>query len=269
MIDARRLATLIFFASIASAVDSVRVSEVTVPQAHGQPISAYLVEPPGGGKAPCAIFVHWYESESPTSNKTQFLAEAVELGRHGLLSLLVETPWSRPEWFPERDVKRDLEMSNEIVDNLRSSLDYLLKLPRASKDRVALVGHDFGAMYGAVLGSGDPRIKVFALQAGTARFSDWFLYNQQSLSDEGKRAVVAKLEPLAPVTHIAKLAPRPVLLQFGTKDPHVPKERADQIATAAGEPKKVLRYDTGHELNAKASADRQAWLREVLHLDGR
>ena len=41
--------------------------------------AAYRVLPPGTNRTAGALFVHWYDSESMTSNRTQFLNEAVEL----------------------------------------------------------------------------------------------------------------------------------------------------------------------------------------------
>ena len=61
-------------------------------------------------------------------------------------------------------------------------------------------GHDFGAMYGALLAASDPRVKILAFQAGTSSFSNWFLYTQQKLSPEGKQSVVSRLAPLDPGT---------------------------------------------------------------------
>ena len=41
---------------------------------------------------------------------------------------------------------------------------------------MAYVGHDFGAMYGTLAAAVDPRVTHFVFMAGTASFSDWFLY---------------------------------------------------------------------------------------------
>ena len=253
--------TLLYcYISMSTVVFGARVSDVTLPGG----TKAYLVAPDGSGKVAAALYVHWYEPESPTSNRGQFLAEAVELADRGMLSLLVETPWSAPDWFPKRDVKRDFENSQTIVENLRRALDYLAKQPRVDPNRVAYVGHDFGAMYGALLAASDPRVKIFAFQAGTSSFSNWFLYNQQKLSPEGKQSVISRLAPLDPVMHLAKVNV-PTLLQFGTKDPHVPKEKADELVAAA-RGAKVLWYESGHELNGQAVTDRKAWLAEKLKL---
>jgi len=67
----------------------VRVQDITFRNLQGGRTAAYLILPPGRDKSAAALFVHWYDSEAKNSNRMQFLEEAVELARHGLLSLLV------------------------------------------------------------------------------------------------------------------------------------------------------------------------------------
>jgi hypothetical protein len=49
-------------------------------------------------------------------------------------------------------------------------------------------------------------------------------------------------------------------------DPYVPTASADAFVAAARDPKTTIWYEAGHELNAKARADRLAWLEEKLRL---
>jgi cephalosporin-C deacetylase-like acetyl esterase len=244
----------------------VRVEDITFRNLAGGRTEAYLILPAGQGKTPGALFVHWYESESPLSNRKQFLEEAVELGRHGLISLLVATPWSDPQWYPKRDVKRDYENSVDEVKELRRALDVLMAQPRVDAQRVAYVGHDFGAMHGTVMAAVDKRPKVIALQAFAGSFSDWFLYNQRQLTAEGKQAVIDRLAPLDPLKFIAQLGHTPALLQFANEDFYVPRPKAEALYAAVPGPKKILWYDGGHGLNPQASVDRQTWLRKALRL---
>ena len=190
------------------------------------------------------------------------------LARHGLLSLLVETPWSDPQWYAKRDVSKDFENSVQQVKELRRALSFLTVKygDRIDEKRIALVGHDFGAMYGILAASADHRVSVLALQAFTSSFSDWFLYNQRELSTAGKQAVIDRLAPLDPIRYMPQLGAAPVLLQFAKEDSYVPREKAEALYAAARGPKKILWYDAGHGLNQQASADRMAWLREMLKL---
>jgi cephalosporin-C deacetylase-like acetyl esterase len=224
------------------------------------------VVPPGKDRTAGALFVHWYNPEAMNSNRTQFLNEAVELARHGLVSLLVATPWSNPKFYNDRDVSLDYENSVQEVKDLMRDMDVLLSYPRIDPGRVAYVGHDFGAMYGMVMTGIDHRASVAAFQAGNSRFGEWFLYNQTKLTAAEKQTVVDRLSPLDPVRFVGKLAGKPVLLQFSKKDFYVPMDRAQALADAAQEPKQVVYYDADHELNQQAVRDRIAFLREKLVL---
>ena len=157
--------------------DGVAIHDVTFASLSGGRTAAYLVAPDGaGGRGRRVLFVHWYAPREKDSNRTQFLEQASELARRGVVSLLVETMWSDPAWFRARDYARDYDHSVDQVRALRRALDVLLARPDVDPTRVAYVGHDFGAMYGAVLAGVDARVNAgLALQAGTTSFADWFL----------------------------------------------------------------------------------------------
>lgn len=242
----------------------VKVHDFTYTNLSGGRTAAYLVRSVKRGKAAAVLFVHWYEPESRDSNRTQFLDQAVELAKAGATSLLIETMWSEPMWFNKRNPADDFYNSVQQVKELRRALDILLAEPGIDKKRVAYVGHDFGMMYGAVLAGVDHRPRVWALQAGTTSFSEWFLLGSK-LQGEDRKKVIKGLAPLDPVNYIPS-AGGPVLMQFGKTDRFVPEAKANQFFTAAQEPKKILWYDSGHGLNAEAIADRQAWLKEQLKL---
>ena len=118
-------------------------------------------------------------------------------------------------------------------------------------------------MYGAVMAGEERRVKVWALQAGTTSFSDWYLLGEKP--DAVERAkVVEDLAPLDPVRFIGMASPAPVLFQFGRSDRYVPESKARAFFEAAREPKEIRFYDAGHGLNAAAVEDRQAWLKIQL-----
>ena len=157
--------------------NGVTVREITYARAGEGRNAATLVTPPktASGQHPAVLFVHWYEPPNPTSNRTEFLEDAVELGGLGTVSLLIDTPWSNPKWFPTRDSEKDYEMSVAQVKEIRRAVDVLIAQPGIDKSKVACVGHDFGAMYGSVATAVDPRLTHFVFMAGTRSFSDWFL----------------------------------------------------------------------------------------------
>ena len=239
----------------------------------------YAIEPGGTGRRAASVigpsevtcdavgilYVHWYEPASCDSNRTQFEAEAKIMARKGAVSLLPETMWSDRDWFIKRTQEDDVENTIRQTAELRQALDLLLAQAGVSQERVAYVGHDFGAMHGVLLGSNDPRPCAYAIMAGTPRFSDWYLY-YPPLEEDQREAFIEKMAPLDPIDRIGRLAPAPVYFQFATNDPHVPEDRARAFVEAAGEPKRVNWYDAGHGLNDQAREDRIAWLTQTLGL---
>lgn len=226
---------------------------------------ATLIRPAAAGSYAAILFVHWYEPEAHDSNRTQFEAEARALARRGAIALLVETMWSDRDWFFKRTQGDDIGNSVRQVIELRQALDLLLAEPGADPGRLAYVGHDFGAMYGVLMGAADRRPACYALMAGTPRFPDWYLYYPR-LEEAPRAAFAASMAPYDPIDQVASLAPAPLLFQFGTDDPHVPRARAEAFFAAAGAPKQLAWYECGHALNERARADREAWLAARLQL---
>src|SRR4051794_10949579 len=77
----------------------VTVRDITFASLTGSRTPAYLVTPAGKGPHPGILYVHWYEPPDPTSNRTEYLEEAVTLARSGVVSLLPATMWSDFKWF--------------------------------------------------------------------------------------------------------------------------------------------------------------------------
>jgi dienelactone hydrolase len=226
---------------------------------------AELVRPEGDVSCAAILYVHWYEPESPHSNRTQFVDEAREMAKRGTVCLLIETMWSDIDWFHKRTQDDDYENSIRQTIELRQAMDILLAQPGVDTKRFAYVGHDFGGMYGVLAGGIDPRPTCYVVMASTPRFADWYLYYPK-LEGEAREAFIARMRELDPIEHVARLAPAPIFFQFAHEDFHVPQERASAFFAAAREPKQIGWYDGGHELDEVARRDRMAWLSEQLGL---
>jgi cephalosporin-C deacetylase-like acetyl esterase len=244
--------------------DGVTLRDITYASLDGSRNAATIIaRKTEAGIRPAILFVHWYGPPDPTSNRTQFIPDGIELAKKGAVSLLIDTPWSRPEYFRERSRETDYARSVQQVKDLRRALDILLSLPDVDPQRVAFVGHDFGAMYGTLAVASDARVKAFVFMAGTSSFSDWFLYGKPKLEGEARQKFVDQLAPLDPIRYLPKLK-MPILLQFANDDEHVSKARADALAAGANEPKTVRVYSAKHELNDEATQERIAWLKKEL-----
>ena len=228
--------------------------------------AATLITPktPTAQPAPAILFVHWYGPPAPTSNRTQFIPDGIALARQGVTSLLIDTPWSVPTWFRTRKREEDYTRSVQQVRDLRRALDVLMAQPGVDKTRVVYVGHDFGAMYGTLAASVDPRVTHFVFMAGTASFTDWFLYGPK-LEGEAREQFIAQFAPLDPVRWVPKLR-GPLLMQFADTDEHVSTARREQLAAAAPEGAEVRVYKAGHDLSEESTRERLAWLQKTLRL---
>lgn len=248
--------------------EAVSITELTWAPGpgNGPRRAASIIRPAGAvSGAPAILYVHWYEPAACDSNRTQFESEAKIMARKGAVCLLPETMWSDRDWFIKRTQANDIENSIRQTAELESALELLLTQPGVDTECVAYVGHDFGAMYGVLVGSRTPRFRAYTLMAGTPRFSDWYLYYPR-LDEPERSDFVAQMAPFDPIGQVASLSPAPVFFQFGTQDPHVPEDRARAFLNAAGDPKKVGWYDAGHGLNDQARDDRIAWLTQLLGL---
>ena len=226
---------------------------------------AELFSPESQGPCAAILYIHWYESGSPDSNRSQFVEEAKELTQCGAVCLLIETMWSDPDFFLKRTQSEDLQNSIEELANIRRAMDLLYLQPNIDRNRFAMVGHDFGGMYGVLAGSLDQRPTHYVVMAATPRFPDWYLYSPK-LEGEARETFIHQFSALDPIAHITNLSPAPVLFQFGMDDPHVPNERAEEFFNAASQPKEIKWYGAGHGLNETATVDRKNWLKEKLNM---
>jgi dienelactone hydrolase len=242
-------------------VHDVIIEDIRFASPSGHTIEAYWVAPSGDGPYPGILYVHWYESHSILSNRMEFLSEAVAMAKEGLASLLISTIWSDTSWYRQRNIHDDHDQSIKQVIDLRRAVDVLASRPQVDKTRLGYVGHDFGAMYGAVMATADSRIKTYVLLAGTVSFNDWYLYGDplQGAALEAYRQNMSKFDP---VKYVGQ-APS-VFFQFAQGDFYVPEDKAQLFFEAASEPKKMETYVAGHDLDDRARHDRVQWLRERL-----
>lgn len=233
--------------------------EVTFAAPGGSRIRAEIVSPQKvrAGHAG-VLFVHWLGDPS-TTNLTEFEPDALALARHGVTSVLVDAMWAQPHWFMHvRSTDTDYHDSIAQVVNLRRALDVLQTQPGVDARRLAYVGHDFGAMYGAVLSGVDPRPRWFVLMAGTATFSEWYLLGKKPAD---VNAYVGQMAPLDPGPYLARSKADAYLFQFSQKDAYIAPEKQLQFFEPAPLPKALYLYDADHSLRIpQAFSDRQAWL---------
>ena len=240
--------------------DGARILDIRLPD-DGE---AYLVEPVDGGRGAALLFLHWFDTEAPDANRTQFLDEAIaHAANHGVVSIL---PQGRFPWASApTDAAADADRIRTEVAAHRGAIDLLAGRPDVEAGRIGLVGHDFGAMHGIVLAAEDERIAAAALIAATPRWGDWFLPFWPIAGDRWD--YLRAISPLDPITRIGELAPRPALLQFARGDFFIADMTGLELHRAAGEPKELHAYDGDHAVrDPRARRDRAEFLVRTLRL---
>jgi dienelactone hydrolase len=242
----------------------VIVQDVRVPVPGQHAVLAYLVRPAGRlrpGTHAGILFLHWLGQIH--SDRTEFLAEAIQLAPQGAVSLLPEGkfPWQVAPAGSRQDVtaiKRQLAV-------FRASLHWLAARRYVDRSRVAVVGHDYGAMYGALLAGADPLVHAAVLAAPDATWGHWFVKYWLGFTGQRAARYDALFASLQPVRHVSRLGRRE-LFQWAGKDifvsasvrkrfaRHAPKARVDFYPTA------------DHQLISATQADRDAFLQHMLAL---
>src|SRR5689334_14286837 len=84
------------------------VQDVFLNANDGSQTRAFIIRPykpqPNRG---AVMFVHLLGSP-PDNDREEFFEDALELADANVVSLLVETPWADPEWFPNRKLEDDV-----------------------------------------------------------------------------------------------------------------------------------------------------------------
>jgi pimeloyl-ACP methyl ester carboxylesterase len=265
-------APLDFHSEDSETTSAPHVTRVSYSGARG-PVSATLVTPRGTpgrtAKYPAIIFAHDY------GKKDEFLSEAMLLAQATpqALSLLVDAPAERPVgWrrnfnsLMENDNDRDIHI--QAVIDIRRGLDLLAARADVDPARIAYVGHGYGANWGAILGSIEPRFRAFVLIAGFPSFGelvgsddpDWANMRYALGSDRVAR-YQSSISAVDPILFTRYWKQTPVLLQFGRFDEFVSRESAERLANSIPGRPTALFYDAGHSVNAPgAMIDRDAFL---------
>jgi dienelactone hydrolase len=227
---------------------------------HGR-IKAYLIKPAGKGPFPAVLFFHWLGDVK--SDRTEFLDEAVALGKQGIGSLLIQGyfPWLEEPTEAQADRQQIIDQTIEV----RRAMDLLLSQPKVDKRRIGFVGHDYGSMFGAIVSGIDKRLKTYVFVAGMGSFSDWSLKYWSGPSKNGAEAYKQAVRDVDPIGYVPYAAPAALFFQFANNDKYISKDVANAFSGAAGNPKQVKWYDATHDMKIEeARKDRREWLTRQL-----
>jgi len=226
-------------------------------------ISGFLVSPDGAGRKPAIVWMH-------SGGPIQYLGNAVLMAKAGAVSLLVGQAEGTPGGTPEQ--ARD-QLITDII-GLRRAADLLETRNDVDPARLALVGHSYGAMMGAVAASIDSRFHAAVFESGLLGMSihigtspgSWAEGVRKELGD-GLPHFLEVISVVDAKNYIGHAPAIPKLFQSAWYDPGVPHKDAQDFFQAASEPKELKWYDTGHDIDDLAAmADRAQFLARSLRL---
>jgi hypothetical protein len=240
--------------------DGITIREISYDTATGRRGVAYLVLPPGDGPFAACMFLH--AEGAGSMSKDEFLDEAVELAKRNVVSLLPS------RYFPAMVIPSDWQSDRQkVVDQVvesRRGIDILLSQKGVDPARLGYVGHDYGAMSGALLAAVDKRIKTEVFLSFNPRWGDWFFINYNLADQEG---YLKGMQGIDPLSGLARVAPSTVFLQYGAEDGFNPAEVVATVAKAMPKAKLTSYPNVAWSIDCpEARADRLAWLVDHLGL---
>lgn len=246
------------------------LQQISYASPKGGRVPGLLLIPDGKGPFPAVLVMHG----APGTART-ILPEAEALAKLGAVALTISAPFSRGDrldnpkellHFDERDRNDQIQL---IVD-MRRAVDLLLARPDVDKDRIAYAGRSYGGAQGGLLAGVETRIKAYALVVGDGGLLSHFTGADdtngplQNMPQEQAKRWRELMDPIEPIHWVGRAAPAHLLFQNGRSDTMVPEADGRTFQDAGSEPKKVLWYDAGHQLNDQATRDRYTWLAEQI-----
>src|SRR2546430_8555462 len=236
--------------------------EIAVP---GQaPTRAYLVRPAREAREHSlagVLYLHWLEPPDVTQNRTEFLDEAIRAAQRGAVAVLPDLtfPWN----FNVVGDQRDADSVRAQLAAVTRAYHVLLGQPGVDPRRTAVVGHDYGAMFGSMLAQREPRIRAEVFMAGDATWSNWFVTYFVDVPDPV--AYNAFFAGLDPVDNVSRLGAH-LYVQWAGVDQFIGPAVRDRFAAANPAAKVTLYPKAHHNLDQHAKDDRTPWLYAELGL---
>lgn len=225
-------------------------------------IPMFLVEPAKHEERAVVLFLHWVSSEG--GDRTQFLQEATALAASGVVSALPQGdfPWNSEPSSSSDDLRRiEMEVARYAAVTTHLRAGTRIDLP------FAIVGHDFGGMYGTLLARMYKPTAMVAVSA-TPRWADWFLAFWPIKED--RFDYLRALSSMDPIIQVAALEGTASLFQYSDRDFFIAEMTAREFQEAAGPDAKLLLYHGDHKLDLEAArSDRRKFLLEELGLQAR
>lgn len=204
----------------------------------GGRVPAYLYIPKGAQPKHPGVLLQYGSGGNKNTNYIVLIAQ--RFVRKGFVVLTIDSP-GRGERKAEKRGVMDGKTLETLGDYSRA-VDYLVTRSEVDPDRITYCGVSWGAITGLTFAAHDQRIKVMVSLVGGGGFLGLV---PGEVNEETRKSV----QQWDPVFHVAKLAPRPLLLLNVTKDQLVPRPLSDALHKAAPKYAKRVWLETDHFFN--------------------
>jgi dienelactone hydrolase len=252
-------------------IENVQVNDISYDSPKIGRVPGYLVIPSGKGPFGGIVYMHWGQG-----NKSEWLAEGVEMAKRGAVCVMIDAPYWRadvPQAAENKKAEAERDGYIQMVVDLRRAVDVLVAREDVDPKRIGYVGHSLGATWGGPLAEVEKRIKMFVLMGGLPSLTN---YDDDSFYAEVQRAstprdefqkYAAVMGPYNPEHFVANTGPAKIYFQWAQHDMYISKHSAEQYYRAVGGLKEQHWYFTSHEFNDSESCyDRREWLTKELGL---
>jgi dienelactone hydrolase len=229
---------------------------ISFESAHDQRVTAILALPAkSSGSVPAVILL----AGSGGHKDTDYIRFAADmLATLGIASLAVDAQYhgDRARKGRSGDIHLIHSCTNrdawiQTVVDLRRAVDYLQTRKEIDSKRIGYLGVSQGAILGGTFLGVEPRLAAacLALPAGgtVAYAKAQGLYKPENAARIERNAALTD-----PVHFVGAFAPRPLLVLAASRDELIPRSATEALYAAAGEPKQIRWYNSGHVLPPNA-----------------
>jgi uncharacterized protein len=201
--------------------------------------------------APAVLLLHGFNL------KKEHMADTIgkELQTKGIASLAFDLPFhgerSTGYFAPPKNPLKLMNRWRAAQQECRLALQFLMEHPRIDGRRLGLVGFSLGAFLGLKIAVDETQLRAVVLAAGGD------LPNYIPFAEMIRKVA-------NPLQWVRQLAGRPLLMMHGRQDTIVSPDLAERLFSAAGEPKQILWFDSGHILPPEAMAQAATWLAHAV-----
>jgi uncharacterized protein len=213
----------------------------------GAKVPSIVLMPEAADAVPAALLLHGYSSSKERLSDTMGRA----LAARGIASLAIDLPLhgSRDDAMIEEARTNPLGLVQHwkmALAEARAAIGWLSEQDAIDARHLNVTGYSLGSYVALQTASVDQRVRSIIVAAGGDLPATPWTRMVRMVSD--------------PLRSAAALNGRPLLMLHGRRDRTIAPDQAERLYAAAGQPKELRWYDSGHVLPTAAADDAASWL---------